>query len=110
MGSFAFLICGDLLDETSVNQVRSLNVDWLLFPFARCFDDGSYDQRRWDQDEKGEYARYTAKARAVCLMVNYLSEKESAGGSFGAGMVVGRDGSILAEMPLGKQSLLLVDA
>ena len=110
LGAFAFLICGDLLDETSVNQVRSLNVDWLLVPFARCFDDGSYDQRRWDQDENGEYARYAGKARAVCLMVNYLSEKELAGGSFGASMVVGRDGSILAEMPLGKQGLLLVDA
>ncbi len=109
LGSFAFVICGDLFDETLVERVRALNVDWLLFPFARCFDDGSYDQRRWDQEEKGEYTRYGAKTGAVCFMVNYLSERDLDGGSFGGAMVVGPDGSVLAEMPLGKPGLLLVD-
>lgn len=109
LGSFAFLICGDLFDETLVEKVSVLNVDWLLFPFARCFDDGSYDQQRWDQREKAQYAKRAARTGAVCLMVNYLSEKELDGGSFGGGMIVGRDGSILAEMPLGKPGLLVID-
>ena len=109
LGSFAFLVCGDLFDESLTDQVRGLNVDWLPFPFARCFDDGAYDERRWDREERVEYARCTAKTGAVCLMVNYLADKELDGGSFGGAMIVGRDGSILAEMPLGEPGLLLVD-
>lgn len=109
LGSFAFLICGDLFDYGLVEKVTALDVDWLLFPFARCFNDGSYDQKRWDEEERAEYAEYAAKTGAVCLMVNYLSEKELDGGSFGGGMIVGRDGSILAEIPLGKPGLHLFD-
>lgn len=109
LGSFAFLICGDLFDDVLVEKVRVLGVDWLLFPFARCFNDGSYDQNRWDEEERAEYAKYAAKTGAVCLMVNYLSEKGLDGGSFGGAMIVGRDGSILAEVPLGKPGLHLFD-
>lgn len=109
LGSFAFLICGDLFDDALVERVRTVGADWLLLPFARCFDDGSYDQRRWDEEEKQEYAGRAAKAGSVCMMVNYLCERELDGGSFGGAMVVGRDGSILAEMPLGQPGLRLYD-
>jgi len=43
-GTVMFLICGDLFEDDLVAQVRNLQPDWLLFPFARCFDDLSYDQ------------------------------------------------------------------
>jgi len=109
LGSFAFLICGDLFDDDLAERVKDLSVDWLLFPFARCFNDGLYDQKRWDEEERSEYARYAAKTGAVCLMANYLSKQELDGGSFGGAMVVGPDGSILAEMPLGQPGLLLYD-
>ena len=109
LGSFVFLICGDLFDDVLVERVRTAGADWLLFPFARCFDDGSYDQKRWDEEEKQEYAGYAAKTGAVCMMVNYLSERELDGGSFGGAMIVGCDGSVLAETPLGKPGLWLFD-
>ncbi len=109
LGSFAFLICGDLFDDVLVERVRTAGPDWLLLPFARCFDDGSYDQRRWDQEEKQEYADHAAKTGAVCMMVNYVAERELDGGSFGGAMIVGRDGSVLAEAPLGQPGLWLFD-
>ncbi|MBN1935278.1 MAG: carbon-nitrogen hydrolase family protein, partial [Anaerolineae bacterium] len=55
LGRLAFLICGDLFDDSIVERVRALEPDWVLFPFARCFDDGLYDQARWDREERPEY-------------------------------------------------------
>jgi len=108
LGSFAFLICGDLFDDYLTEQVKSLKVDWLLFPFARCFDDGSYDQERWDEEEKPKYVESALKTGASCIMVNYLSSEDLRdGNSFGGGMIVGRDGRILKEVPLGKSGLFL---
>jgi N-carbamoylputrescine amidase len=109
LGSFAFLICGDLFEEDLTGRVKALNVDWLLYPFARCFNHGSYDQARWDRKEKLESARRAAMTGAVCLMVNYLADRESDGGSFGGVLAVGRDGSIVAEVPLGKPEMLVVE-
>ncbi len=108
LGSFAFLICGDLFDDYLTEQVKSLKVDWLLFPFARCFDDGSYDQERWDEEEKPKYVESALKTGASYIMVNYLSSEDLRdGNSFGGGMIVGRDGRILKEVPLGKSGLFL---
>jgi len=106
LGTFAFLICGDLFDDYLTEQVKSLKVDWLLYPFARCFDDGSHDQERWDEEEKSEYVESALKTGASCIMVNYLSSQDLGdGNSFGGAMVVGKDGRILEEVPLGKAGL-----
>jgi hypothetical protein len=43
------------------------------------------------------------------LMVNYLSEKELDGGSFGGAMAIGREGEILAEFPLGRTGMLFLE-
>ena len=100
------MICGDLFDDYLTEQVKSLKVDWLLYPFARCFDDGSHDQERCDEEEKPEYVESALKTGASCIMVNYLSSQDLGdGNSFGGAMVVGKDGRILKEVPLGKAGL-----
>lgn len=108
LGSFAFLICGDLFEEGVAQRVRHMQVDFLLYPFARCFD-GTYDHQLWNREVKGEYVRQAALTGTTVLMVNYLATKEFDGGTFGGAMVVGPSGQVFAEFPIGRPGLLLVD-
>jgi len=52
LGSFAFLICGDLFDEHIRTKVRELQPDWLLHLMARSLEDGSFDQVQWDKEKR----------------------------------------------------------
>jgi len=108
-GSVAFLICGDLFDDEILRRVRDLRPDWLLFPFARCFDDGSYDQERWDREEWAEYVQRVRLAGIPTLMANYLADRVMLGGAFGGAMAVAGNGTVVASFPLGKVGILLVD-
>jgi predicted amidohydrolase len=115
LGTFAFLICGDLFDDGIVRRVRDLRPDWLLFPFARCFssrpgDQGrSSDQKRWDREEKPAYAQRVALAGVTTLMTNYLADRTLLGGTFGGAMVVAADGTVIDALPLGRAGMLVVD-
>lgn len=108
LGSVAFLLCGDLFDDSLVARVRSLRPDWLLVPMARCFDDGSADQSRWDREELPQYARRVALAATTTLVVNYLAPPELEGGAFGGAWVLAPDGGALASWPLGRPGCLIV--
>jgi len=109
LGSFAFLVCGDLFDDEIAARVKALHPDWVLFPFARCFDDGSlYDQARWDNEEQVVYAERVKRIGVTTLMTNYVAEKSLLGGAFGGAFVIAGDGNIQASFPLGKQGLLTV--
>lgn len=108
-GTMAFLICGDLFDDDLCAQVRAMQVDYVLCPMARNFDDDSYDQERWDKEEKDVYAKRAAMTGATVLMVNELGGDDESGNSFGGAWVVSREGTILAGLPLGKEGILVVD-
>ena len=108
LGEFSYLICGDLFDDGLLNGLQRLQSDWLLFPFARFFEDRSYDQKRWDEEEKPEYIARVEQAGVTTFMVNYISEKDS-GGSFGGAMVVSSTGEIIEEFPIGIEGILYVD-
>ncbi len=108
-GRVAFLLCGDLFDDGVVDSLIAAEPDLLLFPFARCFDDGSRDQGRWDRDEAPEYCARVRRAGAPALMTNYLAEKEFDGGSFGGAMHVSAHGGLLASLPLGVEAILYVE-
>lgn len=108
LGTFAFLICGDLFSDELIAQIEELRPDWILFPFARCFEDGIYDQKRWEE-EKRKYIERVKLAGSITLMVNYFADKELDGGSFGGAMVVSPIGEIIAEMPIGKEGMLHVE-
>jgi len=109
LGSFAFLLCGDLFDDSLISWVRKLKPDYLLFPFARSFENGSYDQKRWDKEEKIEYIKRVQSAGVTTFMVNYLADRELDGGSFGGAMVVSPGGEIIAEIPIGTEEVLYVE-
>jgi predicted amidohydrolase len=109
LGSFAFLICGDLFDDAIVERVRDLHPDWLLFPFARSFSDFSCDQKRWDEEERAQYVERVKLAGVTALMVNCLEPPGPNGGAFGGAMVVSSDGVVSSTLPLGRPGMLLTD-
>ena len=108
-GTVACLICGDLFDDGVIARVRACAPDWLLMPFARCFNDGSWDQARWDHDEMPAYCQRIARSGCTTLMVNYLADRDLDGGSFGGAAVVSGDGNVMAQYPLGVPGLLVVE-
>ncbi len=108
LGTFAFLICGDLFSDELIAQIQGSRPDWILFPFARCFEDGNYDQKRWEE-ERRYYIERVKLAGSTTLMVNYLAGKGSNCENFGGAMVVSPMGEIIAEMPIGKEGELYVE-
>ncbi|HBK59375.1 MAG TPA: carbon-nitrogen hydrolase family protein [Firmicutes bacterium] len=109
-GSVGFLICGDLFDDALVARFRALRPDLLLFPFARCFTDGSADQARWDAEEMPEYACQIVSVGAPALMTNYIGDSDiEECPSFGGAFAVSADGEAVASLPLGVEGALLVD-
>lgn len=109
LGSFALLICGDLFDDDVLCQIKDLQPDCILFPFARCFDDGKHDQKRWDEKEKLEYLKRIENVGITTFMVNYLADEGLQGGGFGGSMAVSSNGEILKEYPLGKEGILYIE-
>lgn len=101
IGTVGFLICGDLFDDALVARFRALRPDLLLFPFARCFLDGSADQARWDAEEMPEYARQVVSAGAPALMTNYIGDPDiEECPSFGGAFAVSADGEVVASLPI----------
>lgn len=108
-GSMAFLICGDLFDEELVRKVRDLKPDLLLFPFARCFGDGTADQGKWDREELPQYLDRIQTAGVPALMVNYLAERTLGDNSFGGAHFVLAEGKLISSLPLGRPGMLVMD-
>lgn len=109
-GTVAFLLCGDLFDDTIVSRIRTLDADWLLFPFARCFSDGTVDQARWDTQELPGYVQRVRKTQTPALMVNYLADDSlQDDNSFGGAFMVSSEGEVLTSYPLGREGMLIVD-
>ena len=109
IGNVGFLICGDLFDDALVPRFRALRPDLLLFPFARCFSDGSADQARWDTEEMPEYVRQVVSVGVPALMTNYIGAPDIEEClSFGGAFAVSADGEVVASLPLGVEGALLV--
>lgn len=107
LGTFAFLICGDLFEDSLIAEIRTVNPDFLLVPFARSFPDGSRDQDKWNK-EKTFYIEQVKKAGVTTLLTNYLADESlEEDWSFGGAMVVLPDGTLHAEFPIGKEGMLV---
>lgn len=104
IGNVCFLICGDLFDEDLVSRARLLDADILLFPFARSFYDGSFDQSRWENEELESYVEQIKKTNKITLGVNYLSEEY-----FGGAFIVTGEGKLLSDIKLGQEGMLMYD-
>jgi len=106
-GSVAFLICGDLFDDSILSRFKELKSDWLLFPFARSFTDGTSNQQRWETEELPLYRQRVKMAGAPALMVNYLADNNLPwDNSFGGAFFVSAHGEVMASHPLGREGIL----
>lgn len=109
-GRVAFLICGDLFDDTIIARLCTLKPDLLLYPFARCLPGGVIDKSRWDAVELPEYRARVSLARVKTLMVNYLTDETLVGdGSLGGAWVIDGEGTVLASLNVGMQGILYAD-
>jgi N-carbamoylputrescine amidase len=109
LGRFAFLICGDLFQEELVQRVREPRPDWLLYPLARGFDDNSCGQEHWEHEAEPEYCAQVRQAGVTTLLVNYLDRDLPDDHNFGGAVVIARDGTVVARLPLGQEGMLLVE-
>jgi predicted amidohydrolase len=112
LGSIMFLICGDLWDDEIVQQASELNADYLLFPFARAFESGEWDQKKWDDEEVEDYAERVKRVGSTALMTNCLYEKDLGGwsaGCFGGAWVVSPSGTVLESFPVERSGILVVE-
>jgi N-carbamoylputrescine amidase len=110
LGKLGFLLCGDLFDDTIIQRFLGLRPDWLLFPFARCFSDGTANQLRWDKEELPEYAARIKMIRTPALMVNYLADGSLPDdNSFGGAFFISAHGEVIARHPLGVEGMLIVN-
>jgi len=107
IGRFSFAICGDLFNDMVADQVREQHPTYLLMPFARSFDDGLYDQKRWETDERRIYIERVQKMGVTTLMKNSLGTRDFDGGSFGGAMVVHADGHITHSLHLGMPGMIV---
>ena len=108
IGTAAFLLCGDLFNNTCLSRVKALNPDWLLFPMARSFDEDVADMAMWHRQEKYLYAGRAREAGVNMMLVNQLTDDEM-GGYFGGALFVSKSGDILVEYPLKEEGMLLID-
>lgn len=113
-GKVVFLLCGDLFDDDLVQHVRALEPDWLLFPFARSFEDGDGcdpgHQARWDREDIFDYIERVRMVGVTTLLVNYLAVGDlEDDGTFGGAWAISGAGEVLAQYPLGRTGLLLVE-
>jgi predicted amidohydrolase len=107
IGRFSFAICGDLFNDMVAEQVREQHPTYLLMPFARCFDSGLCDQKRWETEERQIYIERVQKMAVTTLMANSIGEKAFDGGSFGGAMVVHANGRITHSLHLGMPGMIV---
>lgn len=109
-GTVAFLICGDLWDDSIVARLRAIAPDYVLFPFSRNFSDGTFDQDRWDREEESDYAARAALLGATTLMVNGLEDASiTEYPSFGGALVTSAEEEALCRWPLGTPGILYAE-
>jgi predicted amidohydrolase len=109
LGTCAFLLCGDLFDDWIVQRVRATRPDLLLFPIARGLDEDVPDAASWYARERHLYARRARQAGTGMVLVNQLSGGAREAACFGGAMVVSGRGEIVAELPLGREGILIAE-
>jgi predicted amidohydrolase len=107
IGRFSFVIGGDLFNDTVAEQVQEQHPSYLLMSFARCFDSGLCDQKRWETEERQVYVERVERMAVTTLMVNSIGEKDFDGGSFGGAMVVHANGRITHLLHLGMPGIII---
>lgn len=101
-GRMTTLICGDLFDENGqLQRVRDVSPDFLAYPLACRGSD-------WWKDEcMREYSSQVSTLQIPVFLVNYIADdNDEHCGADGGAAVFSPDGSILASLPPGQESIL----
>ena len=107
LGTTAIVICGDLFDDNVMTMLKKVRPDFVLFPFARCFNSNIKDlQKEWDETEEIEYINRAKLSGGLVAMTNYIGTDEINDTSFGGAFVVSPKGEMLASLPLLQEGLL----
>lgn len=106
-GRCAFLLCGDLFNDTVLAKLKLARPDLLFVPFARGVDSEVADAADWEAREQFRYAARVRQVGVPALLVNSLDAQASDPGCFGGAMVVDASGTILHRLPLGQPGLLV---
>ena len=106
-GKTAILICGDLFDDNVISMLAPIRHDFVLFPFARCFPSHVKNiHQEWESVEKQEYINQARQTNATVAMANYIGTTDINDTSFGGALVVGKNGELLASMPVLQEGIL----
>ena len=105
-GKLSIIICGDLFDDNIVNRLKNKNIDLLFVPMARSFEDNTFNQRKWDNEEEIYYTERVKQIGIKTFIVNYLSDFDY---SFGGTFYISNRGKMLSKYPLGKEGILYVN-
>ena len=108
-GRAAFLVCGDMFDDTLVDRARKSAPDCVLVPMARSFDDGTVDSLRWEQEEKPGYIAQAARLGATVFIANCLC-LAGHDRSFGGALAISADGTLINSLPIGRPGFLTAEA
>lgn len=107
IGRFAFAIGGDVFNDTVAEKVKEAHPDYLLMPFARCFDSGMCDQDRWDREERPAYVQRVSGLGMTAFMTNSMGDRDFDGGTYGGAMVIHADGRVTHALSLGMPGMIV---
>ena len=101
---FALALCGDLWTEGRPEEMKSLNVDAVLWP-VWC----DFLAEEWNETTKFEYAQQTALCGCSVLFVNPVCADSDAEDMASGGAAYFREGTIEKELPAGNPGILIVE-
>lgn len=99
IGTVGFLICGDLFDNSLCEKIKEKGLDYLIFPFARSFYDGSYNKEKWNEEFK-DYIQQIKICNTTTLGVNYIDSQY-----FGGAFVIKGNGEVIENFAIGKEGI-----
>jgi len=109
IGRTTFLLCGDLFNDTGLDQVKQLQPEWWVVPVARGFDSDVFTKEQWYTRDRYFYIQRAQEANVQLLLVNQFAYWDPAYTYFGGAMAVTKDGVILNEYPLEQEGMLYID-
>lgn len=99
-------LCGDLWYEENIARLNDLKPDIVWWPVYT-----DYSASEWNRTAKYEYAQQAGKLSAPVLYVNSVClDRADACGAARGGAALFENGIIKAELPAGREGILIVEA
>ena len=109
--SFSFLdrkivvgLCGDLWFDANIEEIGNLHPDIVFWPVYTDYNAGG-----WNTSVKHEYAARAGRLDSKVLYVNSLCLDKEGDDIAKGGAALFLDGSVIKEIPSGKEDILVVE-